>query len=147
MRHPSQFTTHATREGFQKMLQKHITRLVSTTACGALAFLSAFAWAEPQHIPNTDLYSFLAKSRNSGILRGSDVMKYPKLAAILNVHSNDAAIAPQEVQQRFDQYVSSLARLFAGIDSNKDGKLSVLEIAQKVWYFINKKTFKKIVPT
>lgn len=113
------------------MLQKHVTRVVSAAALCALTFLTAFAGAQPQNVSNKDLYSFLAKSSNSGILRGSDVKKYPKLEAILGVHSNDSAIAPQELQQRFDKYVSSLALLFAGIDSNKDGKISVLEIAQR----------------
>jgi len=114
------------------MLQKYLTRMVSTAACGALAFLSALASAQPQNLSNKDLYSFLAKSSASGILRGSDVKKYPKLAAILGMPPSDAAIAPYEFQQRFDQYVSSHALLFVGLDANKDGKVSVLEVAQRL---------------
>ena len=82
------------------------------------------------------MYSFLAKSDTSGILRGSDLKKYPKLAAILDVRTNDAPVDVQEFQQRFDRYVASLAMLFAGLDLNKDGKLSLLEVAQTIPKFL-----------
>ena len=118
------------------MLTKHAMRVIGATVCAAALVQSTFALAKPQQIPNNDLYSFLAKSNASGILRGSDLKKFPKLAAILDVHSNDAPIGVQEFQQHFDRYIASLAMLFAKLDLNKDGKLSPSEVAQTLPKFL-----------
>lgn len=88
--------------------------------------------AQSQSIASKDLYSFLARSNASGILRGADVKKYPKLAAITAAHSDDAAVPQQAFDQKFDRYIASHALFFNSLDANKDGKLSVMEIAQKV---------------
>lgn len=118
------------------MLRKYAIRVLGATVCAAMLVQSTFALAQPQQVSNKDLYSFLAKTNTNGILRGSDLKKYPKLAAILDVRSNDSPVGAQEFQQSFDGYVASLAMLFAGLDLNKDGKLSLLEVAQTVPKFL-----------
>ena len=118
------------------MLRNYAIRVLGATVCAALLVQSTFALAQPQQVSNKDLYSFLAKTNTNGILRGSDLKKYPKLAAILDVRSNDSPVGAQEFQQSFDGYVASLAMLFAGLDLNKDGKLSLLEVAQTVPKFL-----------
>ena len=118
------------------MLRKYAMRVVGATVCAAMLFQSTFALAQPQQVLSKDLYSFLAKENTSGILRGSDLKKYPKLAAIFDVRANDAPVGVQEFQQSFDRYVASLAMLFASLDVNKDGKLSLLEVAQTAPKFL-----------
>ena len=114
------------------MLRKYAIRVLGATVCAAMLVQSTCALAQPQQVSNKDLYSFLAKNNTNGILRGSDLKKYPKLAAIFDVRTSDAPVGAQEFQQSVDRYVASLAMLFAGLDLNKDGKLSLLEVAQTV---------------
>lgn len=118
------------------MLRKYAMRVLGATVCAAMLVQSTFALAQPQKVSNKELYSFLAKSNTNGTLRGSDIKKYPKLAAILDLPIGDAPVDAQEFQQRFDRYVASLAMLFASLDLNKDGKLSLLEVAQTVPKFL-----------
>ena len=72
------------------MLRNYAIRVLGATVCAALLVQSTFALAQPQQVSNKDLYSFLAKTNTNGILRGSDLKKYPKLAAILFALRSDS---------------------------------------------------------
>ncbi|GEM_PF-4705893 len=114
------------------MLVTKLQRLLVTAICASAAMISAATYAQPQNVGSSDLYAFLARGTASGILRGADVKKYPQIAAIVGIKSDTEAVAPHEFEQRFDAYVASTASAFMGLDSNGDGKLSAMEVAQKV---------------
>ena len=65
------------------------------------------------------------------MLKGSDLRKYPKLTKIVGVQGNDEVTSSSMLVDKIERHVAGLATLFASIDIDKDGKLSLVEFARR----------------
>lgn len=79
------------------------------------------------------LPAYLTGDPSTNILHGSDVLRYPKLAAIVGLQSPSDTMSSKEFVKRIDEHLASQESLFASMDTNKDGKLTILEVAKKAW--------------
>lgn len=79
------------------------------------------------------LPAFLTGDPSANLLHGRDVLKYPKLAAIVGIRNPNDVMAAKEFVSRIDKHLISQESLFASMDTNKDGRLTILEVAKKAW--------------
>ena len=79
------------------------------------------------------LPAYLTGDPSTNILHGNDVLRYPKLAAIVGLQSPSDTMSSKEFVKRIDEHLASQESLFASMDTNKDGKLTILEVAKKAW--------------
>ena len=82
-------------------------------------------------IPSSQLPAFLTGNGSTDILRGSQILRYPKLAAIVGIRSPSDTISAGEFVSRIDKHLTAQESFFASMDVNNDGKLTIHEVAKK----------------
>jgi hypothetical protein len=111
--------------------------ILKTVLCNLLVVVVAsltFAMpvaAETLTVNLVNLHAMLGANKSLSKLTHRDAHRFPKLESILASSNPDAFLTDEELTRKFKQYVESVAALFASVDMNADGKLSMMEVATR----------------
>ena len=82
-----------------------------------------------------DLPAFLTKEQayagGHETLSASQLQRYPKLAAIVGVRNSSDTVTSKDLIDKLKRHVHAYASLFAALDEDHDGRVTLIEVARK----------------